>query len=454
MEAMNNKANILIIDDEEAIRDSCSQVLKKDGYKVKGAKDGRLGLQFFKEELFDAVLLDLKLPGLGGMEILSKIHEDTPETPVIIITGYASLESAVEAMKRGAFNYLAKPFSPDALRVIIKKALESRKILLENLYLRKELEAKSEFDMVVGKSLVMGRVLDVIRHVSPTDSTVLISGESGTGKELIAREIHKHSLRRKGPFVAVDCGALVETLFESELFGHVKGSFTGAHETKHGRFEVAHGGTIFFDEISNISLNIQANLLRVIQEREVTRIGSSKVLKIDVRIIAATNENLAEAVRKGTFREDLFYRLSVVPVHLPPLRERKEDIPLLVEHFLQKYNKRAKKNISSISDQVLKALMEYDWPGNIRELENTIERAVVLSKNEEIMIEDLVYHGIRGRDELWSSLGDEIKTLQEVEKKYIKSVLKFYKGKRSTTAVALGIDRKTLWTKLKKYNLS
>lgn len=451
---MNDKANILIIDDEEAIRDSCSQVLRKQGYTVKGAEDAKKGLQFFKEELFHAVLLDLKLPGLGGMEILSKLHEDTPETPVIIITGYASLESAVEAMKRGAFDYLAKPFSPNALRVIIKKALESRKILLENLYLRKELEAKSEFDMVVGKSKAMERVLEVIRRVSPTDSTVLISGESGTGKELMAREIHKYSLRRNGPFVAVDCGALVETLFESELFGHVKGSFTGAHETKHGRFEVAHGGTIFFDEISNISLDIQVNLLRVIQEREVTRIGSSKPIKIDVRILAATNENLTDAVREGSFREDLFYRLSVVPVHLPSLRERKEDIPLLVEHFLQKYNKRAKKNIASMSDQVLKALMGYDWPGNIRELENTIERAVVLSKKEEIKIDDLVYHGIRGRSELWNSFGDKIKTLEEVEKEYIKSVLKNHKGKRSAIAKALGIDRKTLWNKLKKYNLS
>jgi len=450
---MSDKANILIIDDEEAIRDSCSQVLKKDGYTVKGAKDGRKGLRFFKEEFFHAVLLDLKLPGLGGMEILSKLQEETPETPVIIITAYASLESAVEAMKRGAFDYLAKPFSPDALRVIIKKALESRKILLENLYLRKELEAISEFDMVVGKGRAMEKVLDVVRRVSPTDSTVLITGESGTGKELIAREIHKHSLRRNGPFVAVDCGALVETLFESELFGHVKGSFTGAHETKHGRFEVANGGTIFFDEISNISLNIQANLLRVIQEREVTRIGSSKPIKVDVRILAATNENLKNTVREGNFREDLFYRLSVVPVHLPPLRERKEDIPLLVEHFLQKYNKRTKKNIISISALVIKALVGYDWPGNIRELENTIERAVVLSKSKEIEIESLMYHGIRERPEFCNSIGDKIRTMEEIEKEYIQWVLQNQNGKRSTTAKALGIDRKTLWTKMKKYNL-
>ncbi|MFX0066896.1 MAG: sigma-54-dependent transcriptional regulator [Candidatus Hermodarchaeota archaeon] len=340
---MKERTNILIIDDDSAIRDSCTQVFEKEGYTVKTAKDGMQGLKLFKNEFFHVVFLDLKLPGLPGMEILSKIKQETPETPVIIITGYASIDSAVEAMKRGAFDYLAKPFSPEELRVITKKALGSRKILLEILYLRKELEAKSEFETIVGQSKAMEKVLDVVKQVSPTESTVLITGESGTGKELIAREIHTHSTRNRGPFVAVDCGALVESLFESELFGHVKGSFTGAYETKYGRFEVANGGTIFFDEISNISLNIQANLLRVIQEREVTRIGSSKPIKVDVRILAATNENLPKAVREGKFREDLFYRLSVVPIHIPPLRERKDDIPLLVNHFLHKYNKRAKR---------------------------------------------------------------------------------------------------------------
>lgn len=450
---MSEEANILIIDDDEAIRDSCSQVLKKEGYTVKAAKDGKEGLELFKKEFFHVVLLDLKLPGLDGMEILTKIKEEAPATPVIIITGYASIESAVEAMKKGAFDYLSKPFSAEALRVITKKALGSRKIIFENLYLRRELEAKTEFDMVVGKSKAMEKVLDIVRRVSPTESTVLITGESGTGKELIAREIHNHSPRSKGPFVAVDCGALVETLFESELFGHVRGSFTGAYETKHGRFEVANGGTIFFDEISNIGLNIQANLLRVIQEREVTRIGSSRPIKVDVRILAATNEDLADAVRRGKFREDLFYRLSVVPLHLPPLRERKEDIPLLIKHFLQKYNKRAKKGIISISLHVKKALMEYDWPGNIRELENTIERAVVLSKGNEIEKEDLMYHGISVNSELWNPIDGKFRTLDEIEKEYIKAVLRAQSGNKSKTAGILGMDRKTLWAKIKKYNL-
>lgn len=450
---MKELANILIIDDEAAIRDSMSQVLRKEGYRVREAVDGKEGLKIFNQESFHVVFLDLKLPGIKGMEVLTKIKETSPETPVIIVTGYASIESAVEAMKRGAFDYMAKPFTPEELRVVTKRALDGRKLLFENLYLRGELEAKSEFEMVVGRSKAMREILDLVRRVSPTESTVLITGESGTGKELIAREIHRHSLRSEAPFVVVDCGALVETLFESELFGHVKGSFTGAHETKHGRFEVADGGTIFFDEISNIGLSIQAKLLRVIQEREITRIGSSKPIKVDVRILAATNENLAEAVKKGKFREDLFYRLSVVPLHLPPLRERKEDIPLLVEHFLQKYNKKTKKNIESVSTRAIKALIEYDWPGNIRELENTIERAVVLSKTNGIDIEDLMYHGISAATGEAGSVGGKYKTLEEMEKEYIKAVLQANYGNKSRVAAILGIDRKTLWAKLKKYKV-
>lgn len=450
---MNKSVNILIVDDDESIRDSCTQVLKKEGYGVKAAKDGEEGLNAFKKEFFHLVFLDLKLPGIDGMEVLKKIKEENPATPVIIITGYASITSAVECMKRGAFDYLAKPFSPEELRFLTKKALESRKIYFENISLRKELEDISEFDMVVGKSKAMARVMDVIKRIRSSDSTVLITGESGTGKELLAREIHKHSPRKNAPFVVVDCGALVETLFESELFGHIKGSFTGAYETKHGRFEVANGGTIFLDEISNISLNIQAKLLRVIQEREVTRIGSTKPIKVDIRILAATNDNLADCVRDGKFREDLFYRLSVVPIPLPPLRERKEDIPLLVTHFLKKYNKRAKKNIKGISPTVKKALMEYDWPGNIRELENTIERAVVLSQGDEIELEDLVYHGLGSSLSLMDPVGGHFRTIEEIEKEYIKVVLQAQHGNKSKTAKILGIDRKTLLAKIKKYNL-
>jgi DNA-binding NtrC family response regulator len=450
---MMKTANILIVDDEKVMQDSCSQILSKKGYTVKVASDGKEALRMFKEELFHVVILDIKLPGMDGIEVLSKIKEESPETPVIIMTGFASIESAVDAIKSGAFDYLSKPFTPEELRISVRKALESRKIFFEGIYLRKELERQTKFDMVLGKSVCMKKVMDIVRRVSPSESTVLITGASGTGKELIAREIHKHSLRRSAPFVVVDCGALVETLFESELFGHVKGSFTGAHVTKHGRFEVANGGTIFLDEISNISLSIQAKLLRVIQEREVMRIGSSKPIKVDVRLIAATNENLAGCVKNGKFREDLFYRLSVVPLHLPPLRDRKEDIPLLIDHFLHKYNRRSKKQIVGLSQDVLKALMKYDWPGNIRELENTIERAVVLSKSDEIELDALVYHGISSGSSLLSPVDGTYRSLEEVEKEYIKTVLHARHGNKSQAAKVLGIDRKTLITKIKKYHI-
>jgi two-component system response regulator HydG len=358
-------------------------------------------------------------------------------------------------MKKGAFDYLHKPFTPQELRLAIRKALRNREIVLENLYLRKELESKIGFDMVVGKSKRMQEIFDLVRRVAPTDSTVLLTGESGTGKELLARELHKLSHRRSAPFVVVDCGALVETLFESELFGHTKGSFTGAYETKHGRFEIADGGTIFFDEISNIGLNIQAKLLRAIQEKEIIRVGSTTPLKVDVRIIAATNENLEEKVREGKFREDLYYRLSVLPIYLPPLRERMQDIPYLVEHFLQKYNKKMKKKIKSISPQVEQTLMKYQWPGNIRELENTIERAIVLSQDDHIVIENLMVFGLGAapRVSVPPSTTETLKTLEEIEKEHIKQVLETLGGHRSRAADVLGVDRKTLWAKLKKYDL-
>jgi DNA-binding NtrC family response regulator len=450
---MVNNTNILVIDDEEAIRDACSQVLKKEGYSVKTAEDGIEGLRLFRTEFFHAVLLDLKLPGMDGMEILSLIKEEQPKTQVIIITGFASIDSAVEAMQRGASDYLPKPFTPEQLRLITEKALDSRKILIENIYLREELKKHIPFDMVIGKSKMMEKVLDIVKRISSSDSTVLITGESGTGKEILAREIHNHCPRREAPFVVVDCGALVETLFESELFGHIKGSFTGAYETKHGRFEVANRGTIFLDEISNISMNIQAKLLRVIQEREITRVGSTKPIKVDVRILAATNENLADLVTKEKFREDLFYRLSVVPINLPPLRERKEDIPFFIDHFVKKYSRKARKKISGISPQAKKTLMEYDWPGNIRELENTIERAVVLSRGDKIEFEDLVYHGISAGSSLLLPVGGKYKALEDIEKEYIKIILQAKHGNKSQTAKILGIDRKTLMAKIKKYKI-
>ncbi|NOR16041.1 MAG: response regulator [Candidatus Aminicenantes bacterium] len=444
--------NILIIDDEEAIRDSCSMVLNKEGYSVLTSVEGIQGIKLFKQNEIHVVLLDLRLPGMQGQEILTRLKKESPETPVIIITGFASIESAVDTIKRGAFDYLSKPFRPEELRVIVKKALESRALYAQSLAMNKSCKKEKDFGMVLGKSASMSRVMDIVRRVSATESTVLITGESGTGKELLATEIHNHSFRRNAPFVVVDCGALVETLFESELFGHVKGSFTGAHETKHGRFEVADGGTIFLDEIGNISLNIQAKLLRAIQEREITRIGSTQPLKVDLRIIAATNEDLAECVRAGRFREDLFYRLSVVPLRIPPLRERKEDIPLLLDHFIAKCNLKSRKG-TQLSPAAKKALMEYEWPGNIRELENTIERAVVLTEKDQIELEDLIYHGIGSSISFLQPTGGNYKTLEEMEQEYIKVVLQSQHSNRSRTAKLLGIDRKTLLSKIKKYNL-
>jgi DNA-binding NtrC family response regulator len=449
----NSTANILIIDDEETIRDSCRQLLRKEGYSVETAVEGIQGLKLLKQNLFDVVLLDLKLPGMGGREILTRIKNLEPEIPVIIITGFASIESAVDTIKHGAFDYLAKPFSPEELRVVVKKALAGRKLYSQSLALQQQFDPQASPDMVVGKSEVVAKVMDVVRRVSPTESTVLITGESGTGKELLAAQIHDHSFRRNAPFVVVDCGALVESLFESELFGHVKGSFTGAYETKHGRFEVADGGTMFLDEISNISLNIQAKLLRAIQEREVIRVGSTEPIKVDVRIIAATNADLAECVKSGKFREDLFYRLSVVPIQIPPLRDRKEDIHDLLEHFILKYNKKARKNIRKISPAAKKTLLEYEWPGNIRELENTIERAVVLAESDQIDLENLMYHGIGTNLAVLRLPRDGFKSLEEIEMEYIKIVLQAHHGNRSKTAQVLGIDRKTLLSKIKKFGI-
>jgi DNA-binding NtrC family response regulator len=392
------------------------------------------------------------MPGLSGMEVLKKIKEDDPEAMVIVITGYATVESAVEAMKMGAYDFIPKPFTPDSLRVIVKRALDRRKLALENVLLRDELKAGFEPGVIIGQSKSMKEVEQLVQKVGPTDTTVLIYGESGTGKELVARAIHCYSGRTDKPFVAVDCGSLVENLFESELFGHVKGSFTGATATKYGRFELANGGTLFFDEIGNLSINTQTKLLRVLQEREITKVGGSQVIKVDVRIVAATNKDLQKAVKAGTFRDDLFYRLSVVPITLPALCERRDDIPLLANYFLQKYNKKRKKNIRAISDRAMKALVEYDWPGNVRELENAIERAVVLAEDDVINPSELLYYGLSVETPSRSDAGKS-QRLVDVEKEHIAKTLKMLNGHRGKMAERLGIDRKTLRLKLKKYGI-
>ena len=388
---MYSQANILVIDDEETIRDSCQQALSRSGNRVEVAEEGIKGLEMLGKESFDLVILDLKMPGLSGMEVLKRIKEDESEIVVVVITGYATVESAVEAMKVGAYDFIPKPFTPESLRMIVDRALEKRKLSLENILLRAELKEKISEDMIIGQNAKMREVEQLVRKAAPTDSTVMITGETGTGKELIARAIHRQSNRKDKPFIVVDCGGLVESLFESELFGHVKG-FTGATETKYGRFEVADGGTVFLDEVGNISMNIQAKLLQAIQEKEITRAGSTQAVKVDVRIIAATNQDLLQDIKEGTLREDLFYRLSVVPIALPALRERKEDIPLLVKHFLIKYNKKREKSVTGISKEAMKILTGYDWPGNVRELENVIERAVVLARSRVIEPSDLWYY--------------------------------------------------------------
>ena len=384
---------ILVIDDDKAMRDACLQILTRQGYQVELAAGARQGLTLLERSSFDAILLDLVMPDMDGLEALKKIKALDPEVEVIIITGYGTIQSAVETIKAGAFHFLSKPFVPDDLRNLVNRALEKRRLDLENIYLRQELKAKEEKSVLVYESEPMARIMDMVARVAPTDSTVLITGESGTGKGLVARKIYQLSQRSRRPFITVDCGTLVETLFESELFGHVKGSFTGADANKIGKFELAQHGTLFFDEISNISLEVQAKLLRAVEERKISKVGSHRVITVDVRIIAATNKDLAKAIKDGTFREDLFYRLNVVLIQMPPLRERKSDIPLLVQHFLEKYNARLRKNILEVTPEALELLVRHDWPGNVRELENTLERLVVLSTGPYIELPDLAFAG-------------------------------------------------------------
>jgi len=447
---MFGQARILVIDDEESIRDSCRQALARKASRVEVAGDGLTGLGILEKEAFDLVILDLKMPGLSGMDVLDKIEQKYPEVVVVVITGYATVESAVEAMRRGAYDFIPKPFTPESLRATVGRALDRRELVLENILLRSELEANVGSEVIIGQSKAMKEIEEIVRKVSPTDTTVLISGESGTGKELVARAIHRHSRRKDKPFVVVDCGSLVENLFESELFGHVKGSFTGATATKYGRLELANGGTVFFDEIGNIGVNVQTKLLRVLQEREITKVGSSQVIKVDVRVVAATNKDLQKATQAGTFREDLFYRLSVVPVTLPSLRERRDDIEPLANYFLKKYNQKRKTNVRAISAHAMKALVEYDWPGNVRELENAIERAVVLTENDTVEPSDLLYYGLTSATPPKSDVSKP-RRLADVEKEHIARTLKMFDGHKGKTAKCLGIDRKTLRSKLRRY---
>nr|HID58752.1 sigma-54-dependent Fis family transcriptional regulator [Desulfobacterales bacterium] len=417
-------------------------------------------IERLKVEFYDLVITDLNMPEVGGMEVLKFIVSNSPDTVCIILTGYGTIRSSVEAIKMGAFDYLPKPISSEEILVIVEKALKFKRLERENVLLRNQLRKKYKFENFIGTSEAIRQVFNIIEKVANTDSTILITGESGTGKELIARAIHYNSDRRDRPMVTINCGAIPEELLESELFGHEKGAFTGAHRTRIGRFEVADGGTIFLDEIGDMSPNLQVKLLRVIQEQKFERVGSTKTINIDIRIIAATNKNLKKAVSEGHFREDLYYRLNVIPINVPPLRERKSDIPLLVDYFVKRYKKRNKKKIKGFTHQAIKALMRYDWPGNVRELENIVERAVILSDHEEIDLDDIP-ENIRGGSEpirtVEISIPDDgihfSHAVEEYERELILQALNKTNWVKKKAAKLLNISRTTLVEKIKKRNI-
>ncbi len=457
---MTMQINILLIDDEEPIREALLLLLKSTGYRVNGCGSGQEALQLLEKETFDIVITDLFLPDITGIDILKKAKGLYPAIEVILITGHASAETAVRAMKEGAFDYITKPLNFEELRVIITKAVEKQQILSENISLKKQLRDKYEFSNIIGSSPAMQRVFSRITKVIKTDSTVLILGDSGTGKELIAKAIHSNGPRRDNPFIAVHCGAIPENLLESELFGHTKGSFTGAIRDKIGKFEAANHGTIFLDEIATLPMHLQIKLLRVLQEQEVERIGSNRPIKLDVRIISATNVNLEEEVKKGTFRDDLFYRLNVIPVTLPPLRERVEDILPLVRHFLAKYCKEMGRVPMSITREALMALEVYNWPGNVRELENAVERTVALTEGDQITIADLpsnIARRYNEQEELSTRVTprgvDLVKVLSEIEQKMISDALSLSDGVKARAAALLNINRTTLVEKMRRLGM-
>jgi len=447
---MPYRANILIVDDEESIRIGCAQTLTEEGYRAQSMDNGQSALATIEKVSFDAIILDLKMSGMPGMEVLKKIKESDPASIVIIITGYGTIDVAVEAMREGAYDFITKPFTPEALLKVVERAVDSRRRELEYSLADAGVAESASGNRIIGRSRAIRKVTELIKQVAPTDSTVLVYGETGVGKELVASNIHNLSPRRDKPFVVVDCGSLVETLFESEMFGHAKGSFTGAIDTTLGKFELANGGTIFLDEITNITIGMQSRLLRVIQEKEISKIGSLEKIKVDVRIISATNKNLPREIREGRFREDLYYRINVVPIHLLPLRERREDIPVLAEHFLAWacIDERAGK--PKLSADAVRFLQEYNWPGNVRQLKNTIEYALVTCEGDVIGPDDL---SIINRDPGGESGESGEGSLAQSEKKEIIRALRQFDGHRAKAAEHLGINRKTLREKIRKYGI-
>jgi len=446
------KLTILVADDEKNIREGLREALALDGYEVATAADGREALDAITRGDVDLLITDLKMPRLSGEELLKSVTAQFATMPVIILTGHGTIESAVQAMHDGAYDFLTKPVNLDRLSLLVKRALASRELALQNRAMQEELERRSGFASIIGRSAEMKQVFEMVRQVAPSRSSVLITGESGSGKEMIAEALHYNSPRKDKPFIKLHCAALTESLLESELFGHEKGAFTGAIARKRGRFELAHLGTLFLDEIGEINQNVQIKLLRVLEEKKFERVGGEETVEVDARLIAATNRDLKDAIAKGSFREDLYYRLNVVNIHVPPLRERKEDIPLLVAAFLKEFSQENGKKIDGIDAKARFALYNYSWPGNVRQLRNSIESAVVLSKATTITLDDLPpnIRGESGTDSVRLPLGA---SLAEVEKEVIRSTLAREGGNKSRTAEILGIGRKTLHRKIEEYGL-
>jgi len=444
----NSKGRILIVDDEFVVRDSLTQWFAAEGYEATAADSGRAALASIAQAEYDLALLDIKMPGMDGMELQDRLVAADPELTIIIMTGYATVETAVRALKQGAYDYITKPVDPDELSHLVGKALEHRRTKQENVRLRENLREIFPRSELIGNSPAIKRVMEFIEMVAPTDATVLITGESGTGKEVVARAIHAAGPRRCMPMVTIHCGALTETLLESELFGHERGAFTGAQYRKKGKFEVADGGTVFLDEISDISLKTQTDLLRVLQEKEIVRVGGNQSIKVDFRCVAATNKELESLVKAGSFRPDLYYRLHVLCIDLPPLRRHREDVPLLVDFFVKKFCANTNRStIPRVSAEAMDLLMNYEWPGNVRELENAVERALVIGRGTELTPANFFFQLKTGDG------GPAARTLEEVERAHVEQVWRECQGNHSRAARILDIDRTTLYNKLRRYGL-
>ncbi len=443
------ETSILVVDDEYSVRDSLQSWFRKDGYRVRVAENADQALKAVEDDAFDVAVVDVRMPGMDGVQLQEHLHLADPSMEVIMITAFASVETAVRSLKQGAFDYLSKPIDPDELSHLVRRALERRRLREENLQLRGTIDEFVAGDTIVGESPPMRKVMELAEHVAKTDATVLILGESGTGKELIARAIHANSRRRYAPIIPVNCGALPETLLESELFGHEKGAFTGAQYRRKGRLEMADGGTLFLDEVGSISAKTQVDLLRVLETKEFNRIGGSRPVEVDFRVICATNENLEKAVEQGTFREDFYYRINVFTIEAPPLRARRSDIPLLADHLLKRFARQMDTRIRGISPKAMAILTAWDWPGNVRELSNAIERAMVVGTEDTIQAEDLPVR--IGAQPTGNGQPD---ALAEVERRHIHAVLERTDWNITHSAEILGIDRVTVYNKIKKYGLS